>query len=475
MKTLPKLLPFTLAALFALSACGNDETDTQQKETDFVKVEAPKEEGAVNMLLPDFAQLVAQEGGSVVNIRAIIKPEHDDSSLLKELFGQWNDIPETDENTDNFGSGVIISRDGFILTNAHVVKNAEQIKVTFTDRREFVAKLIGSDEKSDIALLKIEANDLPLAKIGNSDELKSGEWVAAIGAPFGFENSVTAGIVSAKGRNLPDENYTPFIQTDVAINPGNSGGPLFNLKGEVVGINSQIYSQNGGFMGISFSIPIEVAMNVAEQLKQYGTVHRGQLGIIIQEVNYDLAQAFGLDKPQGALVSRILPNSPAQKAGLQNGDIILSADGQNIQSSHDLPIIIGSTSPGKEIVLKVWRKKQTIDLTVKLIALNEQLTQLPDHNIVPPSSRQNGFIIPKLDLTLNTQLIDGQSYLTVQEAAGIAALNGLKRGDIIIEFNSQAVKDKDSFLALLEQSQRLVPVLVQRNGNMLFLTLTLPE
>ena len=358
------LLP--LAAALALAGCNKNDSANKPAEGSFVtKVEVVKGNDRVGMLLPDFAELVAREGGSVVNIQALREEggEGNSDGSAEDPFSDFfkRIVPNQPEDGDgddaNFGSGVIISADGYILTNAHVVKGKTNIKATLNDKREYHAKLIGADDKSDIALLKIDAEDLPAAKIGNPNELKSGEWVAAIGAPFGFDNSVTAGIVSAKGRTLPNETYTSFIQTDVAINPGNSGGPLFNLKGQVVGINSQIYSRSGGFMGISFAIPIDTAMNVAEQLKTDGKVQRGQLGVVIQEVTHDLAKSFGLDKPTGALVSKVLPNSPAAAAGLQVGDIIRGVNGKEIVSSGDLPVIVGSTAPGKEVKLQIWRQR----------------------------------------------------------------------------------------------------------------------
>jgi len=350
---------FALVTASALALGGCDKISSffggGSKSEEFVqRIEPSKDDGSVGMLLPDFAQLVQNEGQAVVNIQASPArrpagsgqseeqgmdlsqfPDNDPFyEFFKRLVPNMPDMPE-DQSADedlNFGSGFIISKDGYILTNTHVVAGMGNIKVLLNDKREYTAKLIGSDTQSDVALLKIDASEeLPVVKIGNPKDLKPGEWVAAIGAPFGFDNSVTSGIVSAKGRSLPNESYTPFIQTDVAINPGNSGGPLFNLKGQVVGINSQIYSRSGGFMGISFAIPIDVAMNVAEQLKTSGKVQRGQLGVIIQEVSYDLAKSFGLDKASGALIAKVMPNSPAMQAGLQVGDIVRSVNGEEVR------------------------------------------------------------------------------------------------------------------------------------------------
>ena len=362
-----------LAVLSAslLSGCDKVSTffDKDENKELVQRIETNTDDGKVGMLLPDFAQLVQNEGQAVVNIQATpakrtATPDDDHSmdlsqfpdndpfyEFFKRLVPNMPDMPQEDTESDdlNFGSGFIISKDGYILTNTHVVAGMGNIKVLLNDKREYTAKLVGSDAQSDVALLKIEPQeDLPVVKIGNPKDLKPGEWVAAIGAPFGFDNSVTSGIVSAKGRSLPNENYTPFIQTDVAINPGNSGGPLFNLRGQVVGINSQIYSRSGGFMGISFAIPIDVAMNVADQLKANGKVQRGQLGVVIQEVSYDLAKSFGLDKASGALIAKIMPNSAAQQAGLQVGDIVRSVNGEEVRASSDLPVMVGSMMPGKK-------------------------------------------------------------------------------------------------------------------------------
>ena len=386
-----------LAVLSAslLSGCDKVSTffDKDENKELVQRIETNTDDGKVGMLLPDFAQLVQNEGQAVVNIQATpakrtATPDDDHSmdlsqfpdndpfyEFFKRLVPNMPDMPQEDTESDalNFGSGFIISKDGYILTNTHVVAGMGNIKVLLNDKREYTAKLVGSDAQSDVALLKIEPQeDLPVVKIGNPKDLKPGEWVAAIGAPFGFDNSVTSGIVSAKGRSLPNENYTPFIQTDVAINPGNSGGPLFNLRGQVVGINSQIYSRSGGFMGISFAIPIDVAMNVADQLKANGKVQRGQLGVVIQEVSYDLAKSFGLDKASGALIAKIMPNSAAQQAGLQVGDIVRKVNGEEVRASSDLPVMVGSIMPGKEVTLSIWRGGKQTDVKVKLGSAAEQ-------------------------------------------------------------------------------------------------------
>ena len=489
-----KLLPALLMVSISLAACtdkknkdGSIETASQVANI-IVDKKPTQSDGTVGMFLPDFTELVAREGGSVVNIQAAKNHEEiaqNNSNLdglskddpfyefFKRLIPNDPNIPEdADDESDNFGSGVIISKDGYILTNTHVIKGLDKIKVTLNDKREYIAKLIGSDDKSDIALLKIEATDLPAAKIGKADELKSGEWVAAIGAPFGFDNSVTAGIVSAKGRSLPNENYTPFIQTDVAINPGNSGGPLFNLKGQVVGINSQIYSRSGGFMGISFAIPIDVAMNVAEQLKTTGKVQRGQLGVIIQEVTYDLSKSFGLDKPTGALVAKVLPDSPAQRGGLQVGDVIRNVNGVQVRSSSDLPMTIGALSPEKDVILGVWRKGKEINLIVKLGLANDgQTAESSTAQTFPNIQNQGaGFEVPEVGLLLNAH----SGHLVVTQAKGIALSAGLRRGDVIVEIGGVPVHSQADFNEALSRAGKNVSVLVRRGDNTVFLALILP-
>jgi len=328
--------------------------------------------------LPDFTRLVEEQGGAVVNIsttQAVRRsalpqvPGIEDEEVL-EFFRRFvprqQPGPAPRPESRSLGSGFIISADGYILTNAHVVEGADEINVKFTDKRELKAKVIGADRRSDIAVIKVDAGGLPAVRFGDPAKLKVGEWVLAIGSPFGFENTVTAGIVSAKGRSLPQENFVPFIQTDVAINPGNSGGPLFNMRGEVVGINSQIYSRTGGFMGLSFAIPIDVALDVQRQLKEKGRVSRGRIGVVIQEVTRDLATSFGLDRARGALVNSVEKGSPADKAGVEATDIILGFDGKAVESSSDLPRIVGGTRPGSHAVMEVWRKgaKRSLNVTV---------------------------------------------------------------------------------------------------------------
>ncbi|UOO83197.1 DegQ family serine endoprotease [Uruburuella testudinis] len=458
-------------------------------------IETKTDDGTVQMLLPDFTKLVEQEGATVVNIQATktapAASARNDSGMdlsqfpdndpfyefFKRLVPNMPEVPQPEDDGElNFGSGFIISPDGYILTNTHVVGGMNNIKVLLNDKREYTAKLIGSDQQSDVALLKIEATDLPVVKIGNAKELKPGEWVAAIGAPFGFDNSVTAGIVSAKGRSLPNENYTPFIQTDVAINPGNSGGPLFNLKGQVVGINSQIYSRSGGFMGISFAIPIDVAMNVADQLKTTGKVQRGQLGVIIQEVSYDLAKSFGLDKASGALIAKVLPGSPAARAGLQVGDIVRSVNGEEVRASSDLPVMVGAMAPGKEVNLGVWRKGKQTDIKVQLGSTdgNMELGEADSGNPAQAAPQAQAFSMDNIGLSLQTREVGGSKRLIVASAEGLAARAGLRRGDEVLAVGQTSVEDEPTFRSAIESAGKNIPLLVQRDGNTLFLALNLP-
>lgn len=331
--------------------------------------------------LPDIAGLAERQGLAVVNISSTqaLKaarsgvPNMDEDDPMFDFFRRFiprhPSVPRGEPDNRSLGSGFIVSSDGYVLTNAHVVDGADEIIVKLTDKREFRARVMGADPRTDVALLKIEAAGLPRVVLGDPDKLRVGDWVVAIGSPFGFENSVTAGIVSAKGRSLPQENFVPFIQTDVAINPGNSGGPLFNMKGEVVGINSQIYSRTGGFMGLSFAIPIDVAMDVQNQLRASGRVQRGRIGVAIQEVSRELADSFRLSKPVGALVSSVEKGSPAEKAGFEQGDIVLSFDGRPVLVSSDLPRIVGATRPGHKVAVQVWRRGVAKDLSVVVAEL----------------------------------------------------------------------------------------------------------
>ena len=442
--------------------------------------------------LPDFTTLVENHSSAVVNISTTEKPKNVRSGLapngqqlpengqyndlFKHFFGAPGQQRRPQRKARSLGSGFIISEDGYLLTNHHVVKNADEIIVRFQDRRELKATLIGSDERTDVALLKVEAKGLPVLKLGSSKKLKVGEWVFAIGSPFGFDSSVTAGIVSAKGRSLPQENYVPFIQTDVAINPGNSGGPLFNLKGEVVGINSQIYSRSGGFMGLSFAIPIDVAMNVSNQLKKSGRVVRGWLGVRIQDVTRELAESFDMDKPHGALISQVIPNSPAEKAGLLTGDIIIEFNGDVVNRSSSLPPLVGSANISDKARVKIIRNKKSKRINVKL-------ENLPDDKLVEPAVSAPAKT--KLDNLLGMSVIDLTDkmrkqfdikqfgVLVKQIVKGAGENAGIRGGDIIMQFNGVNVKNVKHLnkLVVKAENSKYVPVLINRQGNPIFLAL----
>ena len=433
--------------------------------------------------LPDFTDLVDKHGPAVVNVsttqtvrghRAFPQfPDLDEDDPMFEFFKRFiprqPGIPHDFQNK-SLGSGFIISPDGYILTNAHVVDSADEIAVKLTDKREFKAKVIGTDKRTDVALIKIEANGLPVVKMGDPGKLRVGEWVVAIGSPFGFESSVTAGIVSAKGRALPQENFVPFIQTDVAINPGNSGGPLFNMKGEVVGINSQIYSRTGGYMGVAFAIPIDVAMEVQGQLRASGRVSRGRIGVVIQELTKELADSFGLAKPAGALVNSVEKGSPADKAGVEAGDIILKFDGKAVNSSGDLPRIVGATKPGSKASMQVWRKGGSRDLTVTVGEIPEdKLAQRGQKRIKPAEAPANrlGLVLSELTPEQKREF-KVASGLLVEDVRANASRSELRSGDVILAVvhkgSSTEAKSVDQFNKLLSQFDKsaMITLLVKR-------------
>ncbi|KAA0019149.1 DegQ family serine endoprotease [Salinicola corii] len=439
--------------------------------------------------LPDFTELVKQAAPGVVNISttsSVSAPagpygQQDVPEIFRRFFGDqmppMPGIPQGEEERKSLGSGFVIRKDGYILTNAHVVKDADEIMVRLNDRRELPAKLVGSDARTDVALLKVDANDLPTLKIGNSDDLEAGEWVAAIGSPFGFDHSVTAGIVSAINRTLPSETYVPFIQTDVAINPGNSGGPLFNLDGEVVGINSQIYTRSGGFMGLSFAVPISVAMNVADQLRTEGHVSRGWLGVVIQPVSKDLAESFGLDGTSGALVSDVSDDSPAKKAGLEAGDVILSANGADIDDSTTLPRLIGQVAPGDEVELQVMRNgdKREVDVTVGDWPEEMAANGAPSSRSADDQTKL-GIAISDLSDQEKQQLdIDEGALVRRVDPRGAAAAAGIQPGDVIVGFDQKPVESADQLIDAVKKvdDDRAIPVRIVRDGNSLFVALRL--
>lgn len=444
--------------------------------------------------LPDFTELVAENGDAVVNIRTHNKVEQTASSKLPpglefpegsgidEFFKKFFDgLPgaPVPRETESLGSGFVLSSDGYILTNHHVIKDADEIIVRFSDRTELEAEVLGSDERSDVALLKVEATGLKAVKLGDSNKLKVGEWVLAIGSPFGFDYSATAGIVSALGRSLPSDSYVPFIQTDVAINPGNSGGPLFNLDGEVIGINSQIYSRTGGFMGVSFAIPIDTVMNVVAQIKDKGYVSRGWLGVVIQDVTRELAESFGLDKPLGALVSRVVSDSPAEEAGFKAGDIILEFDHKEIQTSSELPPVVGRTTVGKKVEVLVMRnnKRKTLHVTI------EELPE--DQTLAATGSKPGHFVAENLSMEV-TELSSKQREELDIESGGVMvakveqgpAINaGIRPGDVILSLNNEEIKDAHHFVEVAKKLPvgKPIPVLVQRSGQSQFLALKIEK
>jgi serine protease Do len=359
-----------------------------------------------------------------------------------------------------------------------VIEGAEEVTVKLIDKREFKAKVIGTDKRTDVALIKIEAASLPTVRFGDPAKLKVGEWVVAIGSPFGFDNTVTAGIVSAKGRSLPQENFVPFIQTDVAVNPGNSGGPLFNLRGEVVGINSQIYSRTGGFMGLSFAIPIDVANDIAQQLRTTGKVTRGRIGVVIQQVTKELADGFGLTKPQGALVNSVEKGGPADKAGIEAGDVILRFDGKAVNSSEDLPRVVGSTKPGNKVAVQIWRNKTPRDLQVVVAELPDdragRQARTGKPQAQPPAVAQFGMSLADLTDAQRKELkVEGGVF--VDNAQGVATRAGLRRGDVILAVNNQDVKSVEQFRQLMGSFEkgRIVALLVRRGSNSLYIPLRL--
>lgn len=453
--------------------------------------------------LPDFTGLVKESRTAVVNISTTRnEPKRVPGSsgdrgfrdfrdnpggipfdeLLKKFFGDHGGGPRGDGRgfkRESLGSGFIISSDGYVITNRHVVKGADKIIVRLSDRRELEAELVGMDKRSDIALLRLDAQDLPVVKVGDSEKLEAGEWVVAIGSPFGFDYSVTAGIVSAKGRNLPSENYVPFIQTDVAINPGNSGGPLFNMNGEVVGVNSQIFSRTGGYMGLSFAIPIDVAMTVVEQLKVGGKVTRGWLGVYIQDISRELAESFGLYKPEGALITRILPDSPAENSKLRVGDVIVEYDGKPVYSSSSLPPLVGATPVNSKAKLKVIREGKTKFIYVKI-------GELPD--IVGASGQDDdrdrdydGSYMKRLGISviepnkkLKKELGLGDYGILVEKVMdGPARDAGIQKGDLLVMVDGVKLKNIAELKRVVEKLNKgkSIPVLIQRGEGSLFLAL----
>jgi serine protease Do len=431
--------------------------------------------------LPDFEKIAAQQGPAVVNISVsgTVKtglgiqgfPQVDPNDPFYEFFRRFQmPAPQNNVPTHGLGSGFIVSPDGVILTNAHVVADADEVIVKLTDKREFKAKVIGIDKPSDVAVLKIKASDLPYVKIGDPQQVRVGEWVVAIGSPFGFENSVTAGIVSAKSRSLPDDNYVPFLQTDVAINPGNSGGPLFDLNGEVIGINSQIYSQSGGYQGLSFSIPIDVAMKVEKQLLDHGKVSRGRLGVMIQEVNQDLAKSFGLPKPAGALVSSVEKGSPAEKAGIEPGDVILKFNGKEVASSRDLPAMVADITPGDAAKVEIWHDGRAKEVSVNV---GEMKFASADEKPVKGAKGGLGLAVRPLTADERKQAEVAEGLLVEDVSDGPAAKAGIESGDVILSVNGEKVGSAEKLRSLVAKHGKSVALLVLRGNDKMFVPIQL--
>ncbi|SIR28049.1 DegQ family serine endoprotease [Pseudacidovorax sp. RU35E] len=440
---------------------------------------------------PDFSVITAQQGPAVVNISvsgmtktaldtsgddddsgsAAMPPGMSPNDPFYQFFRQFGGVPghrqgpQRSVPTRAEGSGFILSPDGIILTNAHVVDGAKEVTVKLTDRREYRAKVLGADPKTDVAVLKINAKDLPTVKLGSPKDLKVGEWVLAIGSPFGFENSVTAGVVSAKGRSLPDDGFTPFIQTDVPINPGNSGGPLFNARGEVVGINSQIYSRSGGYQGVSFSIPIDIAMRVKDQIVATGHADHAKLGVAVQEVNQAFADSFKLDKPQGALVSNVEKGGPADKAGLKSGDVILKVDGEPITTSGDLPAIIGQKAPGQKAQIEIWRDGGARELTAQLGNAGDKAKVAKAEEAV--GKGKLGLALRPLQPQEQKE-VGTSGGLLIEDARGPAASAGIQQGDVLLAINGTPAKSVDQVREAVAKADKSVALLIQRGDEKIF-------
>ena len=468
----------------ALAACGREPAKAGRETVatapvPVVQAPGPGTSAAAARGLPDFTDLVAQAGPAVVNVSVVerartasLDDDGQDDPLQDFLrrFGQQ--APRgAQPPARGEGSGFIVAPDGYILTNAHVVADASEVTVRLTDRREFTAKVIGADKRTDVALIKIAGKNLPIVRIGDPAKLRAGEWVVAIGSPFGFDNSVTAGIVSAISRSVPDSQYTPFIQTDAAVNPGNSGGPLFNMAGEVVGINSQIYSRTGGYMGISFAIPIDIAMGVKDQLVKTGRVQRGRIGVVIQEVGQQLADSFGLDRPHGALVSQVDAGGPAAKAGIKSGDVVLAANGTPIERSGQLSAVISQLRPGTHVELELWRDRGTRKLSVEVEELKETRSARNDSPAERPGAKLGLAVRPLSAEERRAAHLEGG--LLVEDVDGPALAAGLRPGDVILGANGQRVANVTELESIADKSKRSIALLVNREGTTIFVPIKL--
>lgn len=476
--TTRRLFLMGFVAITLTTGCGYASNDPSSPAQPSSRIEEAPQSSAYSAL-PDFAEIAAQQGKAVVNISVSGTaksgipaipgfPGTDPNDPFYEFFQRFQiPGPQGGQPTHGLGSGFIISPDGVILTNAHVVDGADEVVVKLTDKREFKAKVIGVDKPSDVAVLKVDTKELPVVRIGNAQKTRVGEWVVAIGSPFGFENSVTAGIISAKSRSLPNEGYVPFLQTDVAINPGNSGGPLFNMNGEVIGINSQIYSRSGGYQGLSFAIPIDVAMKVEKQLIDHGKVSRGRLGVLIQEVDQDLATSFGLEKPAGALVSSVEKDSPAERAGIIPGDVILKFNGTDILRSSDLPPLVADMTPGSTASLEIWHKGKTKTLSMKVGEMKSE----------PANTESDSFAKGKLGLSVRpltpeerskAGLANDEGVMIERISDGPAAQAGLRRGDVILSVNGDKVSSAEKLRSLVEKQGKRLALHILRGDMRLF-------
>jgi len=444
---------------------------------------APAPTPAPMIALPDFSVIASRNGPAVVNISTTgrVKAGYDNRAepfaddpffeFFRRFQGPQRGGGGNEAPSHGVGSGFIISADGIILTNAHVVRDASEVSVKLTDRREFRAKVLGSDPKTDVAVLKIDAKNLPVVPLGRSTELKVGEWVLAIGSPFGLESTVTAGVVSAKGRSLPDDSNVPFIQTDVAVNPGNSGGPLFNTKGEVVGINSQIYSQTGGYQGLSFAIPIDLATRIKDQIVATGKVVHARLGVTVQEVNQSFADSFGLPTPEGALVANIQSGSPGEQAGLKPGDVIRSVNGQKIVASGDLPAMVALAKPGDKLTMDVWREGKAVTLTGKLGNANDRVLASAEQR-APADKLRLGLALRPLD-QLERRQMGLPAGLVIEDAGGAAASAGVMPGDVLLSVNGRTVTSVEQVRDVVSRSDRSVALLIQRGEERIFIPVRL--
>ena len=493
----PRRLVLALVAAGALGATGAElvTAHSARASTPPPAAVAAAAPVAPASALPDFAQITSRYGPAVVNIsvsgmRKVSDDDGDGATSSPSARGQGIDpddpfyeffrrfgMPEGGARSAQAvpmrgqGSGFIIDANGIVLTNAHVVKGASEVTVKLTDRREFRAKVMGVDPKTDVAVLKIDAKNLPTVQLGNSRDLRVGEWVLAIGSPYGLENTVTAGVVSAKGRALPDDSFVPFIQTDAAVNPGNSGGPLFNARGEVVGINSQIYSRTGGYQGVSFAIPIEVATKVGKQIEATGQASHARLGVAVQEVNQGFADSFGLDRPEGALVANVDPGGPADKAGLKAGDVIRRIDEQAIVASGDLPAFVGQSAPGQKVQIEIWRAGKTQNLAATLGRSGE--AKEPTASAADPADKG------RLGLALRS-LQPGEARaagieggLLIEQARGPAAAAGIQRGDVLLAVNGTAVQSVEQVRAVTAKAGKSVALLIARDGDKIFVPVRL--